>query len=262
VLLSDRAADAVEEMDRDDCDPGRLERTYAQFDLVNRAVSGWQGIYRQHIKPLLTAGTPVSLLDVGCGGGDVAVRLARWAARDRLPLRVTAVDPDPRAAAFAEARAAAFAEARAAAGKVPGVSFRRQDTTGLLAAGERFDVVISNHVLHHLPDDHLPAFLSESAVLAGRLVLHNDLRRSALAYGLFSGAALPFRGSFIRADGLTSIRRSYTAAELRAAAPPGWTVRPGFPFRNLLLLERPAGGVPPGTGQGAADESATPGRRP
>ena len=53
-------------------------------------------------------------------------------------------------------------------------------------------------------------------------------------------AALPFRGSFIRADGLTSIRRSYTAAELRAAAPPGWKVRPGFPFRNLLPLERPA----------------------
>jgi hypothetical protein len=49
---------------------------------------------------------------------------------------------------------------------------------------------------------------------------------------------LPFHGSYIRQDGLTSIRRSYTAAELRAAAPPGWTVVPRPPFRNLLILEK------------------------
>ena len=46
-----------------------------------------------------------------------------------------------------------------------------------------------------------------------------------------------FTGSYIREDGLTSIRRSYTAAELAAAAPAGWTVARHAPFRNLLLLD-------------------------
>jgi 2-polyprenyl-3-methyl-5-hydroxy-6-metoxy-1,4-benzoquinol methylase len=227
LLLRTRAVDAVEEMDRPDCDPARLTRTYAQFAMVNRAVSGWRGIYRQHLRPLLNAATATTLLDIGCGGGDVPVLLSRWAARDGLRLEITAIDPDRRAAAFAAAR-----RTRA------GVSFRRQTAAELLGDGARYDVVVSNHVLHHLRPDELTGFLSESAALSDGTVIHNDLRRSAAAYALFSAAALPFRGSYIRQDGLTSIRRSYTAAELRAAAPPGWTVLPRPPYRNLLILDK------------------------
>lgn len=227
ALLRTRALDAVEEMDRPDCDPARLDRTYAQFALVNRAVSGWRGIYRRQLRPRLAAGTATTLLDIGCGGGDVPVLLARWAARDGLRLEITAIDPDPRAAAFA-------ARWRSRAG----VTFRRQSAAELLGAGARFDVVVSNHVLHHLGAAELTGFLAESAALSTGTVIHNDLRRNAAAYALFSAAALPFYGSYIRQDGLTSIRRSYTAAELRAAAPPGWTVVPRPPFRNLLILEK------------------------
>ena len=223
ILLRTRALDAVEEMDREDCDPARLDRTYAQFDLVNRAVSGWRGIYRHQLRPMLSGEKVTTLLDIGCGGGDVPVQLSRWAARDGLRLEITAIDPDRRAAAFAARRSRA------------GVTFRRQTSADLLAAGEKYDVVVSNHVLHHLAPEVLPGFLAESAALSTGVVLHNDLRRSAAAYALFSAGALPFRGSYIRQDGLTSIRRSYTAEELRAAVPPGWTVLPRFPYRNLLV---------------------------
>ena len=71
--LRDRDVHAVEEMDRPGCDPARLNRTYAQFSVVNRAVAGWRGIYRTHIRPVLSATTVTTLLDIGCGGGDVPV---------------------------------------------------------------------------------------------------------------------------------------------------------------------------------------------
>jgi 2-polyprenyl-3-methyl-5-hydroxy-6-metoxy-1,4-benzoquinol methylase len=222
-----RAADAVEKMDLPDCDPERLERTYRQFGLVNGALSGWRRLYRQEIRPLLSAESATTLLDVGSGGGDLAVRLSRWAAKDRVRLHVTGIDPDGRAHAFASGRP-----------PVPGVDFRQAHTTGLLGEGLSFDVVISNHVLHHLQPAGLQQFLADSEALARTKVLHNDLRRSPAAYALFAVAALPFRGSFIREDGLTSIRRSYTPQELDALAPPGWRVERTSAFHQLLARRK------------------------
>ena len=227
--LRERDAHAVEEMDRPGCDPARLNRTYAQFSVVNRALAGWHGIYRTHLRPVLSSTTETTLLDIGCGGGDVPVLLAAWAARDRRKLKITAIDPDRRAFEFALHR-----------GPVAGVTFRQATTTELVDEGQRYDVVVSNHVLHHLGTAELPQFLAESAQLSRGTVIHNDIRRSPAAYALFSAVSWPFPGSFIRQDGLTSIRRSYTAAELQAAAPPGWSVLPRPPFRNLLILDRSA----------------------
>ena len=226
-LLRERAADAVEEMDRPGCDPVRLERTYAQFGLVNRAVSGWRGIYLSQLRPRLRDGAATTLLDIGCGGGDVPVLLSRWAARDGLRLEITAIDPDARASRFAAKRNSAT-----------DVVFRRATSSELAREGRSYDFVVSNHVLHHLAAAELPAFLAESAALCHGRIIHNDLRRSPVAYALFFAASWPFTGSYIRQDGLTSIRRSYTAAELRTAAPPGWIVARSSPYRNLLILDK------------------------
>jgi len=104
VLLRERAVDAVEEMDLPDCDPARLARTYAQFAVVNRVVAGWRSLYRTRLRPRLSPGSTTTLLDIGCGGGDVDVLLSRWAARDGRRLAITAIDPDPRAIRFAQER--------------------------------------------------------------------------------------------------------------------------------------------------------------
>jgi 2-polyprenyl-3-methyl-5-hydroxy-6-metoxy-1,4-benzoquinol methylase len=160
------------------------------------------------------------LLDLGSGGGDIARSLAGWARRDGLALEVTAADPDERAYAFASAV------------PHPGVELRRAWASELADAGERFDLVVSNHVLHHLDD--VRGFLAESARLAPR-ALHSDLRRSTLAFALYSAVTWPTaRRSFLFTDGRLSIRRSYTPDELQALAPEGWRAESARPFRVLL----------------------------
>ena len=239
--LRERAVDAVEVMDDPDCDAETLRRTYANFTYVNAVVSGLRHTYRHDIRPRLSADVPGTLLDIGSGGGDVARSLARWAARDGLLLEITAIDPDARAHDYATSQPA-----------LPGLVFRQARSAELVAAGERFDIVLSNHVLHHLGGAELGALLVDSERLSRGIVLHGDIERHPLAYLGFAVGTWPFfRRSYIRADGLTSIRRSFTWRELAAVAPPGWAVRRERPYRLILSWPAPeTGRETTGVGEG------------
>ncbi|WP_228479710.1 methyltransferase domain-containing protein [Microbacterium abyssi] len=230
VDLSSRAVDARELMDDPDADLRMLQRTYERFPLVNAVVSRWRAVYRRDIRPRARRG-PIRLLDVGAGGGDVSRAIAGWARRDALSVAVTALDADARAIRWAQERGG-------------GVEYRRAYTGELVAAGERFDIVVSNHLLHHLTEEELPALLEDSVALAADdgLVLHRDIARSRFAYWGFAAGTLPFTrnllaDSFIRDDGLTSIRRAYAPGEIAEVVAPGWQVRQAFPARLELRWE-------------------------
>ncbi len=227
VGLARRNPDLLERMDEASCDRATLFRTYAAFPRINRVVAGWRRTYLTHLRPRFT-GPVHTVVDIGAGGGDVARALIRWAHQDGVRLEVAAIDPDPRAAAYVETLPA-----------VDGFVYRPCSSTELADRGEQFDFVVSNHVLHHLDAAELGIVLADSERLARIAVVHSDIRRSSVAYLLFAAfTAVGYRGSFIRADGLTSIRRSYRPGELSAIIPPGWTVDEQLPFRLLLRHER------------------------
>lgn len=223
--LSVRDADVLELMDDPDCDARRLEATLRRFDTVNRLWSGWSGVYRSHLLPhLASLGRAARVLDLGSGGGDLVARLAGLAERDGLDVHWLGADPDPRAHAVAAGRAAGR------------IRFRATDAATLIAEGERFDAVLSNHVLHHLSASGLRTFADESLRLADGLVLHSDIRRGHLPYWLYAVGVTPFApGTFLRTDGLRSIRRSYREDELAAALGHPWRVETASPFRVIAL---------------------------
>lgn len=223
--LAVRDAEVAELMDDPDCDPQRLEATLRRFDTVNRLWSGWGGVYRSRLRPYLASlRRPARVLDLGAGGGDLLVRLAGLAARDGFDVEWIGADPDPRAIAVAEERT------------TPRVAFHCTDAAGLRAGGARFDVVLSNHVMHHLAPGELRVFADDTLALSDGIVLHSDIRRSRLAYALYTVGITPLApGTFLRTDGLRSIRRSYLVDELAGALGENWRVEAGSPFRVLAL---------------------------
>ena len=224
MSLSERSADLRELMDDPACDPVRLRRTLERFALINRLVSGWGSAYRRQVRPELPPGAAVRVLDIGCGGGDVLRRVVGLLRADGHEVDALGIDPDERSLAVALAGAQA-----------PGIRFRQAYSSDLVAEGTRFDVVLSNHLLHHLDDAERATVFSDSERLATRVAVHSDIERSRLAYAAYAVGITPFApGSFLRTDGLRSIRRSHTRAELAAVAPPGWTIERG-PFRLLAV---------------------------
>lgn len=166
-------------------------------------------------------------------GGDLCRFLAGRLRRDGLEAEITALDTDERAIRWASAH-----------DRGAGVRYRRALSTELVDAGETFDVVLSNHVLHHLDHAELQTVLEDSRRLLapGGLASHHDIARGRTAYALFAAATWPLSrnllaDSFIRVDGLLSIRRSHTVAELRTIVPRGWRVRGGVPSRLEVRWE-------------------------
>jgi SAM-dependent methyltransferase len=155
------------------------------------------------LAPELTAG---ELVDLGCGPADICLRLARA----RPGLRITGVDA-------AEAMLAHGRAALAAAGLTGTVELVRARLPGVLP-GRQFDAVLSNSLLHHLPD---PAVLwADVARLTrpGAPILVVDLMRpptpaAALALVDQHAAGEP---EVLRRDFLASLHAAFTLAEVTA----------------------------------------------
>ena len=234
AALGSRDERAREQMDEPDADPRMLAKTYERFRLVNAVVSGERAVYRRWVRPRLSAVWGTRLLDVGTGSADLPRRMLRWAHADGLQLEITAIDPDERAISWAAAQP-----------YVRGLAVRPIATRDLVESGERFQIVLSNHVLHHLDGRKTGALLAdcERLVEPGGIAVLGDIERSRWGYVGFWLGTLPFAGNllagtYIRGDGLASIRRSHTAAELAAVLPPGWRVQRAFPSR-LEVAWRP-----------------------
>jgi SAM-dependent methyltransferase len=169
------------------------------------------------------------ILDVGFGDGDMLRRIARWAAKRRLPVELVGVDLNPRSEAAARAHTPPELPIRWITG----------DYADLAGAG--WDVILSSLVAHHMTHDQLIAFLRFMEAEATRGWLVNDLHRHWFAHAGFPLlASLARWHPIVRHDGTLSIARSYRPAEwqplLAEAGITDARVFRAFPF--LLCVER------------------------
>lgn len=218
-------------MDEPGLDPVLLESAYrdlSRFALFSRTVI-------QVARPVFrfARSTPrhgaLRLLDLGTGGGDLAIGLARRLRAGGIQAEIHAADRNPRSLARATARAME-ADVRL---QVHAYDAERDSLPA------RPDVVVSSLFLHHLTDDGLEALFRAIHDSSAQLAVMNDLRRSRTGLIVASCVVrLTTRNPVVRADAPQSVRAALRPAELRdLAARTGLgpvTVGRCFPWRQQL----------------------------
>jgi 2-polyprenyl-3-methyl-5-hydroxy-6-metoxy-1,4-benzoquinol methylase len=233
IFLKNRNPNLIEWMDREDCDKELLFNTYRQFERINKLLSGWNRIYNSFIRPTIVKSNsnsdqPFTILDIGCGGGDIIRYLNTLCTKDGFHVLFTGIDPDTRALEYSNQSS-----------QQDNVLFFSERSDQLVKENRTFDIVISNHLIHHLSPNELTAICNDASALAKTSVIFSDIERSDLGYLAFQTfAPLLFKNSYIVEDGLTSIKKCYRKVELLQQLPVGWTVVRKFPFRLLALYSR------------------------
>ena len=173
---------------------------YARADFSTSNQLFVDGLIRDFPQPLATA------VDIGCGPGDVIIRLAR-----ALPdLRVIAIDGSAPMIALAR-------DAVTTAGLGDRITLLQGYVPGVALNAHSFDAVLSKDLLHHVPDPSL--LWREIARLAkpGAVVYVMDLVRPATREeaGRIVNRVAGSEDPILREDFFNSLCAAFTVDELR-----------------------------------------------
>lgn len=179
----------------------------------------------------------LAMLDMACGGGDLAVGLARRAHRAGISLVVQGCDISQTALALAEERAQRSSMR---------IRFFRHDVLrGRLPC--EYDAIVCSLFLHHLESSDVVRLLAQCAANVRGVLIVSDLDRSATGFVLaWMGTRLLSRSPVVHVDGVRSVRAAFTRSEVQRLAVEAGLAAPRFrtslvpqwPCRWRLVAER------------------------
>jgi SAM-dependent methyltransferase len=201
-LLVPRRRRGHEILDDATVDPATRLQSIADVTRSNTLFGGRRAAVRA-VTDALPSSATVSILDVGTGLADIPVAIA--AAAHHRGAHPTTIGVDE---AFDLLPAARDRLTHAVCANASALPFRDSSV----------DVVVCSQLLHHFADDDLVPLLRELNRVARSRVVIADLRRSWLAAAGFWLASFPLGFHPVtRHDGVVSVFRGFTAAELRDA---------------------------------------------
>ncbi|QDU88246.1 Ubiquinone biosynthesis O-methyltransferase [Pirellulimonas nuda] len=196
-------------MDDPEIDPRLHAAALRGLNRINAASRTAPSLWRAIRKATgVRRGDRLRVLDVACGGGDVARGLWRHGRRAGVALSLHGVDISPTAVERARAHtppgtAVSYSVADALQGPLP----------------FDFDVVTCTLFLHHLPEADAARLLKQLAQAARVAVIVSDLRRSTAGYWLAQAACRTLtRSPIVHVDGPRSVEGAFTIEEFRQLA--------------------------------------------
>jgi len=175
---------------------------------INKLLGG-NKVTLQGVEALLKAGKPqqnITILDVGCGNGDMLRTLADYATKKNFNFKLYGMDANAFTIKHAQNLSTAYKN----------IEYHCEDIFEEQLPLEGFDIILCTLTLHHFKDPEMLKLLSLFHQKARLGLVINDLHRSKLAYYLFTALCYVFGlNDMSREDGLVSILRGFKKADLQ-----------------------------------------------
>jgi 2-polyprenyl-3-methyl-5-hydroxy-6-metoxy-1,4-benzoquinol methylase len=162
-----------------------------------------QGVQELIVK--IPKATEISIVDVGCGNGDMLRTLANFGLKNNLNFRLIGIDANNYTINHAQKLSENYSN----------ISYRCEDIFDKAFAEIKYDIVLCTLTLHHFKEDEILSLLTVFDANSRIGIVINDLQRSAVAYRLFQVLCFVFRlNAMSREDGLVSILRGFKKEDL------------------------------------------------
>lgn len=187
--------------------PAELQDLFDDINGVNRILGGNQitvnavfSLMQEYPKESYT------ILDMGCGDGNMLRNLALEARKRKIDLKLIGVDLSSDTLQIARKKSVTF----------PEISYAEKNILTTDFSKFKCDIVITTLTMHHFENDVILAFAHQFTRLASCGVVINDLQRSIWAYYLFQIFGLIFiKTKVAKIDGLISISKGFKKSELQ-----------------------------------------------
>lgn len=215
----------LERIDTGDYTPAEYDRFLKEIAFINRFLGDRRALRRSLFREIKRRRlSEFSMLDVGCGSGELLRYTAEFARAKGITARLAGLDLNPISARVSTSGTREF----------PEITVTQGDAFRLPFADGEFDYAISSLFFHHLTDEQIPQALQEMRRVARRGVFVIDLHRHSAAYRLYRlFCRIFFISPLVREDGSLSVLRGFRPEELAKIAGTG-NVKRSFPFRLVL----------------------------
>ncbi len=177
----------------------------------------------------------ISLLDIGCGNGDLLREANLWGQKHQLNIQASGIDANPQTIAYAREKSQDHTQ----------IEYKVQNIFTAEFKQRHFDVVTMNLFCHHLLEKDLKIILENLTQQTRLAIIINDLHRHFLPYYTIKLLTRIFPCSYlIKNDAPLSVLKGFHKQELLDLLQPPITQTQGnslhlnwmWPFRWQIII--------------------------
>ncbi|RYE24644.1 MAG: methyltransferase domain-containing protein [Sphingobacteriales bacterium] len=179
-----------------------LWQNLRELEVINDRLGGYKVILNALSK--LKLPQPMSIIDIGSGGGDTLRSIAKWAKKSRQHVALTGIDLNPVMTKYAEEHSKQY----------PEINYLTSNIFDSQLDNMHADVVTCSLFCHHFTHSELVLLLKRMYTLSDKYVIVNDLHRHWLAYHSIRILTKFFSKTYVvKNDAPLSVARAFVRAD-------------------------------------------------